>query len=215
MSEQAPEMDEKILERIFKLLSLSKSTNEHEAQSAFRAAAALAEKYGSDIKTLKRKFVNEFTEKLVEKKAGTACKLLAPHIASFSGCESFTRGYDLFVWGEKNNVDLFMTIYSGIIDQINNAVVEMKLEDKYVYATNGEKKTYLAGFKNGMVQGIVSKLDELSPRGSILVPYKEVLAERFKSAYPNMKQSFIRFKRNEDGFIRGRALKITSEVTKK
>jgi len=206
------EMDARTLEKIQKLLALTSSSNENEAASALRAASTLAEKYGADILTLKRKFVNEFSD--IPLVCGTRPYevLLGEHVASFCGCMIYTKSKRVYVWGEQPNVNLFSAIFYGLIEQINNAMVTMKAGDKYIGMGGPEKKSYHAMFKNGLLVGIKSTIDELSPRGALMVPYKEVLVSRFKSAHPECVYKKIKYKLHTDGMIIGKTFKLAPEI---
>ncbi len=207
---------EKILERIRKLLSLSSSPNEHEAQTALKLAKALAETYNLDIRSIKLKVHTSFEKKTYDKIPGFM-QLLMLKLAGFTNIKVHYYNENIVAWGEGRNIELFNTILESLIAQVNNSIYLLKADDTYIYMTGGDKRSYMASYKHGLVAGIITTLDELMPQGNNLVPYKEILDAKYAQAFPklvdrNITMTTRHTKAKLRGFMEGKTMSIFKRV---
>lgn len=149
--------EEKLIEKIKKLLALSKSPNEAEAELAAQRAHELLTKYNLSMDYIQEKEIREgnvITGRSLKKWR----HLLINGIASYYYCKSlcYVRGsgyYRIVFIGQKHNIIICKSMY----DYLEKAVIR---ESKNIH--KNAKSKYRENFKLGMVIRIAERLSELS-----------------------------------------------------
>lgn len=163
---------EKIIDKITKLLALSKSSNENEAATALLNAQKLMVKYDisvedvNDASEMKKK--EELVSKFAQHKWDAAFrKPLASVISSNFKCKTFLRNGHICFYGFKTDVEIatraFEFAYTFIQRGSNRAYEKARSEGR---STRGIANTYALGF----IQGIRDALEEQCRALMIVTP---------------------------------------------
>ena len=167
-------MEEKIIEKIKKLLELTKSPNENEAKSAALKAQELMAKYEINLSQAqdseKRKIVNKVYFHNNKREPKKWKYGLAAIVANNFMCKLYLYEKDIVFHGYEEDAEIALNTFKYLYDVGN------KLASKYYHKcrdqgmpTRGVIETYLAGFK----VGIKSVLEKQSMALMIITP-KEV-----------------------------------------
>jgi hypothetical protein len=138
---------ENIRELINKLLALSNSPNEHEANAALEKAQELLEKYNIDTNSLKedeRKPLVQFVK--VEFKLGKDLwrHTLANAIATTNFCAAVKSGETCVILGRYINVQAVIELIKWILPQVSR-LANISVSQMPPYQINVAKKAYLLG----------------------------------------------------------------------
>lgn len=178
------EISEKIIEKVKKLLSLSDSSNEHEAKSAMLMAQRLMAKHNLELKDV----VIEDEVDVCEIKAGsygrrTWRRLLANVISSNFRCSHFYNnkgrsGFIVVFVGLLEDVEIAKKIYEFAIETIE---VNQKNLYKELHGigrmTKGLKKSYAIGFIHGLDDSFEEQVEELKEEFGLVLQTPVVVVD--------------------------------------
>lgn len=174
-------MDNKIIDKIRKLLALSESSNEHEAKLAMLKAQELLAKHKMTLKDV------EGTEKIEVKKHYTDVTFtkakwkgrLASIIADNFGCYVFysTRNTNRIVFlGKEEDVLVCEIILSYAIDCINSSVARLRREYyRDQMSAKGLEGDYAMGFLDGLKTSFNKQKSNNQEWGLVLVKDEAVV----------------------------------------
>lgn len=144
-------MNSRIVEKIKKLLNLSKSSNEHEAANAAARAAALMTEHQISVATLEEPddpddtigthIMDNFGKKVVWKGD------LAFGVAASFGCKYYWTGGSPTMVGFKRDVDAVKYIYQYLVREINRLAEESWRD--YRFAEFESARAYKTAFRKG------------------------------------------------------------------
>jgi len=171
--------EEKLIDKIKKLLALSKSPNESEAELAARRVHELLTKYNLSMDDIEEKEIREGN--II---SGRALKkwrhLLIDAVAKYYYCQSLqytsNSGYYRMVFiGQKHNIFICKSMY----EYLEKAILK---ECKIIH--KNAKNTYRENFKIGMVIRISERMEELAkeifaPGEKALVVTENKLIEKY------------------------------------
>lgn len=147
-------MDNKIIERIQKLISLADSPNKHEAESAMAKAQELMTKHNIAMQSIENhdsEYVNELTEGY--KRATVESKYINNLLSEFFFVRlvsSKSRGVTfLNIIGEKNNVKTALHMRQYLTNVFKSLWNEYKKETN---APNGSKQSFYMGIMSGFTE---------------------------------------------------------------
>ncbi|EGT4836513.1 TPA: DUF2786 domain-containing protein [Clostridioides difficile] len=169
-------MDDKIINKIKKLLALStNNTSYEEAQSAILKAQRLMAKYDIDVMDINEGEDEEEIKVSYEYvKISRAWKYeLASIIANNFRCKSFTRGRNIAFYGRSTDSEVAKEVFSFLFklghSHANKMIYKKAKEDRCCV---GIYNSYVVGY----MDGIKSKLEEQSTKLALVIP-KEVEEE--------------------------------------
>lgn len=204
-------MDTKIIEKIQKLLSLSESSNEHEAEVAMLKAQELLAKYKLSIKEVKeyKKYNSKIQEKATDitfTKAKWKAQL-AGVISDNFGCYHYFRrkGTNTIVFfGREEDVIVCNLVLNYAVDSVYSVVKKLKYRySKNGYRTRGIENDYALGF----VYGLQGKFEEQKRSnqewGIVLVKDKEVVEAHDKIKFNKKVDMNIKYKGHSDVYSKG------------
>ena len=184
--------EDKILMKVKKLLALSRSQNEHEAEAAMLKARELIEKYNVSLKT--RGFNEEFISVFLGKPAlrhpreDYHLASLIQHYYYVGGIwvpafvvEKKKMGRVLEISGRRKNVQLAHYLFDYVRTYIDSAWKRYTKEKRL----NRQRKT---DFAIGVIEGFRSKLKEAdkNPRERALVKHRDPLLDEYMAyKYPS------------------------------
>lgn len=206
-------MNEQLLEKLKKLLNLSKSANQHEAELALQKATAMAIEAGIDIAIVSVKQVSEAEKlELIQEKIGCgkrmaslqkyATWLLKKHFnvdVVYSGSAYYGR--TLNILGDKKDVEFAKFVNEFVKD-------DMQRRWDYYKKTNSLSVKYKDTFMYNVWRGLDQKLTEAkttveqtrfsvmneSERSSTQTRYGLVVASKKQAVEVFTRQSFPRLK---------------------
>lgn len=203
---------EDIILKIKKLLALSKSSNEHEAQNAMIMAQKLLAKH-----KLSMKYVEDFNTSKVEgiatgaKFRGKSWKNnLAQVIANNFGCYVYVQTYyskEICFLGKEEDIticNIMLTYAIKCITQNSDRIIKMLKKDKRRKNFKTIKNDYALGFICGLNQRFEEQIKKNKEWGLVLTKDKEVIEkfEEFKKGAKEVK-CFSRFDKNVAVYNRG------------
>jgi len=150
-------MDEKLIKKIQKLLALSESNNEHEAQTAMLKAQELLLKHKLSLKKVKEfktySSVKEKKTKISFKKAKWKGEL-ASLIGDNFGCYVFFKtrySHTITFLGKEEDIVICNIMLEYAIDCVTSTVKKLKYQyQKKGYSTRGIENDYAIGFISGL-----------------------------------------------------------------
>lgn len=187
-------MNSKIIEKIKKLLSLSKSDNEHEAANAAAAAAGLMAQHQISVATL-----GEDDDAFVDATLGSytidsSCRRKVPWkadlafgVASSFGCKYHYSGASLCMVGRSSDVDAVKYIYMYLVREINRLAEESW--EGYTFAEWDTPKAYKGAFRTGASITVRKRLHDSR---------KENLEKEKQGADVLKCQAIIRVEKNDE-----------------
>ena len=211
-------MDNKIIEKIKKLMALSKSSNENEAELAMMRAQELLVKHHLTMNDIKDKDtktnkLNILEIDLIIGKRITGWKIaLANVLAKNFRCETFVAtmlsgGKKLRVVGGEEDakvVEILFTYAIGFIDSRSRSI--RRLLRKQSETARGSTQSYITGFLEGLATHFENQINDNIEWGLILVTPVEI------DDYINKKYNYCKSKpisinlssgNNPDAFQKG------------
>ncbi|MCR3761435.1 DUF2786 domain-containing protein [Clostridium felsineum] len=208
-------MNNKIIEKIQKLLSLSESSNENEAKLAMIKAQELLIKYKLSLKEVTNYSVNNsIIEEKVSKVSFTKARwkgYLAKIIADNFGCYNYykrRRTNTIIFFGKEEDIIICDIVLNYAIDSINSIVKRLKYEySKKKISTKGIENDYALGFIDGLQESFEIQKKSNTKWAIVLAKDKEVTKEHNRIKFNgkiSMKVKYngynhIYFKGHEDG----------------
>lgn len=218
-------MNMKIVEKIQKLLALSESSNEHEAQVSMLKAQQLLIKHKLSLREVKEFKV--FNSDIKEKKSKVSFtkarwkSLLAELVAENFGCYHFfrTKGTHIITFfGREEDIIVCNIVLEYAVDCINSVV--KKIRYKYLkdgYSTKGLENDYALGFINGLHKKFEDQKRANQEWGLVLVKDKEVVEAFSQKEFDriiNTETSFLGYAEIfEKGFEDGEKFSIVDKIT--
>jgi hypothetical protein len=194
-------MDQKLLERIKKLLSLATSDNEHEAKIAAERANELLIRHNLSIEHVEQLRDDDFVgEQLgtVKKRITVEDKLIRAILGKFFFVSTvqikFGRnGSSIKIMGEKTNIQIASYVYSFLHRTFKDLWNAYK---KQTGATVGSKQSYYLGLYDGLYQQLNSQknkiVKECEANTNALAIVDEALEKYVKQMHPEMKYSSLK-----------------------
>jgi len=156
--------NEKIVDRVRKLLELAGSSNVHEAANAAAAAQELMTRYAIDSTILASEAPGDAEQdegieqalfhRHAASKLPTWKASLATTIANVNGCKAYSHGADLRVAGRPSDAARARTLFSHVATEIDRLALTAARE----YGHPG--RTWINNFRIGAVVEIKRKLNE-------------------------------------------------------
>lgn len=157
---------ERILDRLAKLLAMSKSANQHEADTAMRMAETLAKSHGIAFSEVENHTIGGG---LYEKSMGArgfekAWKFsLITVTARFCGCEAIAlwvgERCKVRLVGERQLVEEAAELFAGLLDTMNGLVKEeASLLERENLVLTVDPKGYVDSFRRGVTLAIIDKM---------------------------------------------------------
>lgn len=220
-------MDNKIIDKIQKLLALSESSNEYEAQASMLKAQQLLAKHKLTLRQVEE--FKEYSSDIQERKTKitfTKAKWkanLAGLIADNFGCYCFLRTRNtntITFFGREEDVIVCNIVLEYAIDCINSAV--KKLRYKYLrnrYSTKGLENDYAMGFISGLEKKFEEQRKSNEEWGLILIKDSQVIQayEEKTNQFKGTVNTRISFKGYRDvfgkGFKDGGEFSISDKIT--
>ncbi|AOT68369.1 DUF2786 domain-containing protein [Geosporobacter ferrireducens] len=218
-------MDIKIVEKIQKLLALSESSNEHEAQVSMLKAQQMLIKHKLSLKEV-REF-KTFNSAIQEKKSTVSFtkakwkSKLAELIAENFGCYHFFKTrytHTITFFGREEDVAVCNIVLEYAVDCIDSVVKKLRYQyAKDGYSTRGLENDYAIGF----ISGLRKKFDEQKKAnqewGLVLVKDSEVVEAYSKKKFMRIIDTNTTFQGHskvfEKGFEEGGKFSISDKIT--
>lgn len=177
------DLDTRIVERIKKLLALSESSNEHEAEVSMLKAQELLAKHKLSLKEIKQyKVVNSDIKENISKVSFTKAKWkahLAKVIADNFGCYRYfktRRSHTITFFGREEDIAVCNIVLEYAIDCIDSVVKRLRYQYlKDGYSTKGLENDYAIGFIAGLQKKFEDQKKANQEWGLVLVKDKEVV----------------------------------------
>lgn len=204
-------MNIKVVEKIKKLLALSESSNENEAQISLLKAQELLAKYKLSLKEVKEfKIYNSSIKEKVSTVSFTKAKWkseLAQLIADNFGCYHFfkTRGTNVITFfGREEDIIVCNIVLEYAVDCINNTVKKLRYQySKEGYSTKGLENDYALGF----IEGLNNKFEEQKRKnqewGLVLVKDAEVVESYGNKKFKRSIDTSTQFKGYKEAYYQG------------
>ncbi len=183
-------MDTKLVEKIKKLLALSESGNEHEAEASMLKAQELLAKHKLSLREVKDfKLIDSAIKEKRSNVTFTKARWkasLAYLIAENFGCYHYFKtrhSHTIAFFGREEDITVCNIVLEYAIDCINSSVKRFKYQ--YVkdgYSTKGLENDYAMGFIAGLRKKFEEQKKANQEWGLVLVKDAEVI-----DAYENIK----------------------------
>lgn len=210
---------DELLSKVRKLLSLSKSANEHEAALAAEKAKKLLDEHN-----IKEFELTKTIESIIEKEAYTFGKntiawitIVASGLSKYLDCKIIMVGKKLKVIGSKTDIEVFEYLFSYLINTIE------RLTQKETIPCMTNARSYKDSFRKGMAMGINRKLilikqgEKQAPTTNctalVLTKEKEVNAF-FTKLYPKTRASKATVNTLSYGYVKGLEAGRNVEINK-
>lgn len=204
-------MDTKLINKIKKLLALSESSNEHEAQLSLLKAQELLVKHKLSLKEVKeyknynaqikdRKTIISFTKS--KWKAN-----LARVIADNFGCYHYFKTryvHTITFFGREEDIEVCNIVLEYAVDCIESAIKRMRYQySRDGYGTKGVANDYAIGFIAGLKQKLEEQMKANQEWGLVLVKDKEVVDAYDKKTFKRTINTNTQFQGNSDAYRKG------------
>jgi len=204
-------MDEKLVKKIQKLLALSESSNEHEAQSAMLKAQELLIKHKLSLKEVKE--FKTYNDSIKEKKTKISFKKakwkaeLASLVGDNFGCYVFFKtrySHTITFFGKEEDIIVCNIMLEYAVDCINNAVKKLRYQYlKEGYSTKGIENDYAMGFINGLSEKFEEQKQANQEWGLILLKDEEVTKEYNKIDFRGKVDTNTSFQGHNEAYFQG------------
>ncbi len=206
-------MDTKILEKIQKLLALSESSNEHEAQLSMLKAQELLVKHKLSLKEVKEfKTFNSSIKEKISCVSFTKAKWkgqLASIIADNFGCYMFfkTRGtHTITFFGREEDIAVCNIVLEYAVDCVTSAVKRLRYQySKNGYSTKGLENDYAIGFTKGIKVKFEEQKQKNQEWGLVLVKDKEVVEAYGQKKFRGSINTSASYQGHEAAYYKGKS----------
>lgn len=204
-------MNEKVIDKIRKLFSLSDSSNEHEAKQAMLMAQKLMAKHNLEAKDI---VINEKSD-VHEIECGdygkkTWKRILASVISNNFRCKHFynnrgRRGFIVVFVGILEDIEIAKEIYEFAINTIENNQKKIYREFQMLgQVTKGVKKSYAMGFIDGLNDALEEQKEDIQQEYGLVLQTPVVVVDymadkSFKGSAPRVKMAI----ENRSAMIQG------------
>lgn len=204
-------MDNQVVDKIKKLLSLSESSNENEARAAMLKAQALLIKHKLSMKEVQDyKSYNNKIKDNVSSISFTKSKWkgrLAYVIAENFGCYSYfktRRVHTITFLGREEDVTICNIVLEYAVDCIESAVKKIK----YQYIRNGQStKGIVNDYAIGFIKGLQEKFEEQKSKnqgwGLVLVKDNEVVEAYNQKTFKRSVNTRTKLEGNTEVYYQG------------
>lgn len=183
-------MDEKLIEKIKKLLALSKSSNENEAKIAMLKAQELLAKHKLSIKEIKDYKIadDSIREKIssISFRQGKWKAKLGGLISENFGCYQYfktNKSQTIAFFGREEDIIVCNIVLEYAVDSILSTVKRLRYQYfREGYSTKGLENDYALGFIDGLKNMFEEQKRKNQEWGLVLVKDAEVV-----EAYSNIK----------------------------
>lgn len=204
-------MNIKIVEKIKKLLALSESSNEHEAQIAMLKAKELLVRYKLSLKEVKEfKIYDSKIKEKVSSVSFTKAKWkseLAELIADNFGCYQYFKtrySHTIVFFGREEDIAVCNIVLEYAIDCINSAVKRLKYQyTRDGYYTKGLENDYAMGFIDGLKKEFEKQKRANQEWGLVLVKDNEVVETYNQIKFRGSINTSIHFQGYSDVYKKG------------
>lgn len=218
-------LESKIIEKIQKLLSLSESSNEHEAKLAMLKAQKLLTKYKLSLREVKE--YKSYNSIIREKRSNISFRTakwkahLAKLIADNFGCYIYYKtrySHTITFFGREEDVVVCNIVLEYAVDCIDNSIKKLQ----YQYRRNGLSVRGLANdYAIGFIEGLREQFDEQKKAnqewGIILAKDKEVMEAYEQKEFEGSVDTSIKFKGHDEVYFKGhedgQKFSITNKIT--
>lgn len=204
--------EEKIIDRVRKLLALSQSSNANEAALAAAKAQALLQHYNLELSQvqLKENFGPEYIKKITQTKRQIWTKSLLEVLCSYNFCSSvYVLGTGMCsIVGEKHNIEVVEYLHTYLVREL------VDMANKAYEETDGRipKITWKDSFFYGAIHSIRDRLEEQKQRfeqesnqtRSLVVVKDEELEAALRKFYPKVRKAPPKRIYANDGYAKGR-----------
>lgn len=213
-------MEERVIEKIKRLLALSNSSNEHEARLAAERASEIMLKYNlsmQDIKSDDKKYVEETLDLCVweEVEERYVCNILTNFF--FVDCLTgyFGRKRILYLLGRKDNVEVAHYMYEYLMREFRNCWMMYKITKR---CNENVRDSYYIGMFSGLNVQLNSRKRAVEKETGLVV-VKDADLEKWKyERHPNIKKGRSCKLKNRDwqaendGYSKGKELQINAGI---
>lgn len=147
---------EEAIDKVRKLLALSKSDNEHESAAALGHAQAIMEKYRIDAAILEtsedgeREPIKQWSDPLEGSSNAVWRVVLASVLAKANGCSVFKDRKTTVIVGAATNAGTVRYLYAYCVREI----------DRLAALNRGHGRTWLNNYRHGCVDAISAEIDD-------------------------------------------------------
>lgn len=204
-------MDIKIIEKIKKLLALSESSNENEAQLSLLKAQELLVKHKLSLKEVREFKV--YNSEIKEKRSNvsfTKAKWkakLGRLIAENFGCYMYYKTHrtqTITFFGREEDIIICTIVLEYAIDSINSKVRRLRYQySKDGYSTRGVENDYALGFISGLAEKFEEQKRKNQEWGLILVKDKEVTEAHENIKFKGSINTSTKFQGHDDAYYEG------------
>lgn len=190
-------MDVKIVEKIQKLLALSESSNQHEAELSMLKAQEILAKHKLSLKEVMNfKIYDSAIKNRISNISFTKAKWkarLAQLIADNFGCYMYfktrnSRIHTVTFFGREEDIEVCNIVFEYAIDCIGSTVKRIKYDNiKLGLSTRGLENDYAQGFINGLRDKFEEQKQNNQEWGLVLVKDAGVV-----EAYKDLERTFTR-----------------------
>jgi hypothetical protein len=203
-------MDEKILDKIKKLLSLSNSPNENESQLAMLKAQELMVKHRLSMKDV---LASEIKEEIIEKDTGVSfthakwkahlAGLLADNFRCYYFFKRYRTNFVVF-FGREEDVEICCFIFKYAVDCIYKEVKKLQRQSqKEGRPETGIENDYSLGFLLGLRHRFEEQKKANQEWGLVLVKDPEVVKSYENIQFKSSKDTSMGFKGRSSAFRKG------------
>ncbi len=204
-------MNTKIVEKIQKLLALSESSNEHEAQLSMLKAQELLAKHKLSLREVKEyKIYNSAIKEKISTVSFTKAKWkgsLAKVIADNFGCYHYykvRKTNTITFFGREEDITICNIILEYAVDCIDTKVKKLRYQhSKYGYSTKGLENDYALGFIDGISKKYEEQKKANQEWGLVLVKDKEVVEAHSQIKFTGSVNANTEFKGFSEAYYEG------------
>lgn len=204
-------MDTKIIEKIQKLLVLSESSNENEAQLSMLKAQELLAKYKLSLKEVNEfKVFNSAIKEKVSNVSFTKAKWkaqLARVIANNFGCYHYFKTrkiHTITFFGREEDIVVCNIVLEYAVDCVNNEVKRLRYQySKDGYSTSGLENDYALGFIFGLREKFEEQKKANQEWGLVLVKDKEVVEAHDQIKFKRTINTSTQYQGHSDAYFKG------------
>lgn len=216
-------IDEKIVEKIEKLLSLATSSNEHEARLAAEKANEFLVKHNISMQQVTDARYQYEKDVLSEKnEMGVEDKFVVPIITEhfFAKCvKSRNRRLKkttIYIMGDKTNVAIARYVYSFLLRSFRDCWLEYKRTSE---ASEKSKQPYYLGLQKGLFLQLEAKRKQVEESMALVVVEDPGLRKFMRLHFPRVRTSSSKVGYDPEaegaGLERGRTLHIRRGIDSK
>lgn len=181
--------NEKIIERVKKLLALAQSNNANESESAMLKAQEILAKHKLEMKDIE---IKDNNNEVIEEQSDFEYTIrsqwkgnLAVVISENFGCDAFVsikkkngrkNKMQLCFIGEQENIEMVKVVYEYALKVCDERIKELQKENKRNgLSTSGIQQSYGMGFTRGLKDNYKEQLNKNKDWGLMVLKSEEVI----------------------------------------